>query len=373
MKKAFVPLWNPPEGGFAGGVVRARAFIERQAAFELLVVSSDSADIVDSRVRGVVRRLRFSWAYAPRGFAFTAMRLLNWFLHAVAMIREGLTARTAFDFVYVPTSEILPSAAAGYIVGRLRRIPVIFCNLNVRDVPLWALNRAMHRHADYVITLSESLARELRAEGISAPIGIGLVGVDDESVAKGPPAYDAIFVGRHTRAKGAFDAIEIWAACCKSDPTLKLAMVGPCNPEAAESLRALIAERNLSQNVALLGPVDEAEKWSLYARSRLCLFPSHVEGWGIVPIEAHLAGLPVVAYDLDAYEETIRNSPAAILEPVGDIGAMAEAVRRTLQTNDFDGDVARRWAQRFTWAGAVEREVSLIDSAIDPAVQHAAP
>ncbi len=189
-----------------------------------------------------------------------------------------------------------------------------------------------------------------------------MVGVEDASVPRQQPEYDGIYVGRHTAEKGIFDILRVWAACCRHDPTLRLALVGPCTEDMRAQLRQKISELGLTENVTIFGTVDEALKWELYAKSRLCVFPSHVEGWGIVPIEAHLAGIPVVAYDLPAYEETIRYSAAASLVPVGDVEAMAGAILQRLSCPLTEGEVeaVRAWSHQFTWARAVEREVELI-------------
>jgi glycosyltransferase involved in cell wall biosynthesis len=287
------------------------------------------------------------------------MRAFNWVAHCIAMTWCGITDRERIDFVYAPYGEIISVALAAFLVSRFRRVPMIFCNLNVRGVPLWTFNRFLHKRADLIITLSDALMTELRDAGITAPVKIGLVGVEDESIPRQAPLYDALYVGRHTPAKGIFDIVRVWARCVASQPTLQLALAGHCAEDVRNALTRMLNQLGIQDNVTLLGPVTEEQKWALYARSRVCVFPSHVEGWGIVPIEAHLAGIPVVAYDLDAYAATIRHSPSARLVPDGDVDAFALAVADVLG-RPYDPEPSRIWAQQFTWAQAVAREVELL-------------
>ena len=51
----------------------------------------------------------------------------------------------------------------------------------------------------------------------------------------------------------------------------------------------------------LVGYLSEEQKISMMKASRLFIFPSYEEGWGIAVTEAMACGLPVVCYDLPAY------------------------------------------------------------------------
>ncbi|MDQ2864838.1 MAG: glycosyltransferase [Candidatus Eremiobacteraeota bacterium] len=363
---AFVPVWHPPEGGFAGGFLRARRILEIEDGFDAHVVDTDSTDILRENLHGTLRTVPCRWAYARSGLPFRAMRAINWFWAALNFTLLGLLSRHRIDFVYVPFSEVLPCAIAGFVVAKVRRIPLIYCNLNVRGTTLWGINRRLHAHADAIITISQSLARDIRAEGIDAPIHIGTVGVDDESVAPRAALYDAIFVGRHTPHKGIFDLLQIWKQCCDASPGLRLASVGPCEPDMRAALIAKAQLLGIENNIEILGAVPEERKWHLYASSRVCIFPSRVEGWGIVPIEAHLAGLPVVAYNLAAYRETIAESPAAFLVDVGDIDRFASGTLQALRGPNATEN-ARNWARQFSWTKAATIELELIRTILNGA------
>jgi len=92
----------------------------------------------------------------------------------------------------------------------------------------------------------------------------------------------------------------------------------------AAALRALAEDAQC--RVQFLGKIDEATKWSLLDQAELVLVPSLLEGFGIVAVEAPLAGTPVIVSD-----------QAALLDLAGDSRAVVPA----LDSN--------AWADRVAW------------------------
>ena len=60
------------------------------------------------------------------------------------------------------------------------------------------------------------------------------------------------------------------------------------------------------------GPVSESDKWDLLSRATVVLCPSLLEGFGIVAVEAPLAGSPVLVSDSTALPELAGTSEAII-------------------------------------------------------------
>ena len=81
--------------------------------------------------------------------------------------------------------------------------------------------------------------------------------------------------------------------------------------------------------------------------------PSYLEGFGLPPLEAAAHGTPAVVSDLECFAETLGD--AALRVPVGDVGALADALLRIGGDGDLRarlGAAARERAARFTWEGA---------------------
>jgi len=98
-------------------------------------------------------------------------------------------------------------------------------------------------------------------------------------------------------------------------------------------------------------PDDDVRR--IVAGAAVLAFPSAAEGFGLPPLEAFAAGVPVVASDLPVTREVLgTDTRLADLVPAGDAAALAGALERRLTRPDTDGAVAgrRRRAASFTWA-----------------------
>jgi glycosyltransferase involved in cell wall biosynthesis len=78
--------------------------------------------------------------------------------------------------------------------------------------------------------------------------------------------------------------------------------------------------------VRVLDHVDDAELDALYRGALAVVHPAHLEGYGLVPLEALARGTPPVVADLPVYDETL--GAAALRFPGGDAAALAEALLR---------------------------------------------
>ena len=112
--------------------------------------------------------------------------------------------------------------------------------------------------------------------------------------------YDACFCGRLVKRKGIYDLIEVWKLVTLRYPKSKLVIVGD-GPEYG-GLSVKLKEYNLEENIQVLGFVSEREKFLTMRRSKIFIFPSYEEGWGIAVAEAIACGLDVVLYDIGAYK-----------------------------------------------------------------------
>lgn len=68
-------------------------------------------------------------------------------------------------------------------------------------------------------------------------------------------------------------------------------------------LLALGMDLFMDNHITMLESVPDDYLYSLLKSSKVFVFPSHEEGWGIAVCEAMAAGLPIVAYDLAPFRE----------------------------------------------------------------------
>lgn len=367
-------LWHAPHRVITAGGFRRTYEIFRRTPPGVQVLALDDApsfllDIanpgVSVREYSIPRPVR-----ALEGRCFRVERAIEWALAAAMMTWSCLVLaarRERFDAILVPSSEQLPALVAGIAGKYALRCPLVLCNLNIDIFPealrgpiAWA-----HNFADTVIAISSHLSGELRRHGVKAPVEINTVGLDCAAIdaVPAPPEkrYDAVFVGRHDTEKGVFDLLPIWAEVAVSVPGARLAMVGSSNPTNRARIEATIEALGIRDNVALLGMVDDRTKYATIKGSKVCLFPSYVEEWGIVPQEALACGLPVVAYDLPVYQENIAPCEAVFRERKGDVQGMAAATVRLLDGARYReyADIGPAFVRRFGWDGVARREFEI--------------
>jgi len=185
-----------------------------------------------------------------------------------------------------------------------------------------------------VIVVSPLVAEELIHRGFKREqLMVSSNGVQLDFITSIPEQakkYAAVFVGRLTEHKGIFDLVKIWDTVSRIEPDAKLAVVGS-GPEK-ERLVSAIKGANLEKSIDLLGYLTEEDKIKVLKQSRLFLFPSPEEGWGIVIAEAMAAGLPVVAYDLPAYTKVFPKGMVKIA--LGDWEKMAGETVKLLANDD---------------------------------------
>jgi glycosyltransferase involved in cell wall biosynthesis len=374
-KKILALLWHAPQEVITAGGFRRTYEIFKRVDDGVDIVAVDDEPsflrgvdrpnirLVEYRIPGPVRRLerRFFWYE----------RALEWIIATVRMVCLVLRLRVEkqkFDAIFVPSSEQIPALLAGIVARYVFASPLVACNLNIDIFPR-AVRKPLarlHNRADTVIAISDHLIGQLVAHGVSKPIVKNTVGLDTTGTvsADGSPVklYDAVFVGRHDTEKGVFDLIEIWRTLTGSLPAARLAMIGSSNPTNRARLDSLISRYGLAERIVRLGTVDERDKNEVIRSSKICLFPSHVEEWGIVPQEALACGLPVVAYDLPVYQENIRSCEAVFCERIGDIDAMAARASELLDEDRFleYAEIGPRFVTRFDWDTVAEREFRII-------------
>ena len=135
------------------------------------------------------------------------------------------------------------------------------------------------------------------------------------------------------------------AACARLGRSLKVAGDG----RAMASVRAAAAGH---EGIELLGRVEDAERDALMSSARALLFPGE-EDFGIVPVEAQAAGLPVIAYRVGGASETVIDGRTGVLFDQQSALGLAAAIER------FEGlrldEQAIRAERRALWARALPR------------------
>ena len=88
--------------------------------------------------------------------------------------------------------------------------------------------------------------------------------------------------------------------------------------------------KSLLERVHFLGQVDDPTRDKLLHAAHCLVFPSRYESFGLVPLEAFVHGVPVVAANAGAIPEVVADDHCGLLFEAGDAVDLARAVRRLL-------------------------------------------
>jgi phosphatidylinositol alpha-1,6-mannosyltransferase len=337
------------------------------------------------RVRLTTRALRTTWAATPyRVGPFLARMLVD---------LPWTVARERIDAVLFssPVTAALALPLRPWLAARGVRLATITYGLDLTATnPAWrALVRATLGAMDDVFAISRATAEASVARGATrervriVPCGVDLArfppvrdrGVERRRLegwmeGKGfPVETDALLVagvGRHVRRKGFTWFVERVMPLLPPSVVFLLAGDGPETP----AIREAVARGGLQARVRVLGRVEDAELAMLYRGADLFVMPNvpvagDMEGFGVVALEAGLAGLPTVASALEGILDAVTDGANGDLVPAGDARAFANAVLRYHRAPAWLAERsarAREWvASRYGWNAVADLFVRPLD------------
>jgi len=162
--------------------------------------------------------------------------------------------------------------------------------------------------------------------------GVDLDKVSESIAAAGGSPYKAegpniLCVGRVWEPKG-FDMV-LRALSSKSLRDAHLHVAGPLEDRPyADEMRSFASKSGLLGRFHLLGPVNEAQKYSLMHHADLVIIPSLFEGMSIVAIEALATSSAIIASDIPSLREVLGD--AAIYFKPGDDAGLANLMAGAL-------------------------------------------
>jgi glycosyltransferase involved in cell wall biosynthesis len=240
--------------------------------------------------------------------------------------------------------------------------------------PFRYVDRAFARRAGRLIAISDAV-RDFLARAGHDPRKLTTIhyGLDELPAAPSSPtpaeagipadAPLALAVGRLIEQKDHATLLRAFAVVREQHPQARLAILGS-GPLEAET-RALAASLGLADAVALPGRTDIRD-WLL--RADVFVHTSRWEGFGIVLLEAMLAGLPVVATRVSAVPEIVADGVTGALVPPGDAEIVARELAALLADPDRRhrlGEAGRERARtEFSVARMTERTVEVYEASV---------
>ncbi|MDH2444446.1 glycosyltransferase family 1 protein [Amnibacterium sp. CER49] len=222
--------------------------------------------------------------------------------------------------------------------------------------------RLLLDRADEVVTVSEAVAREIRAHRLTRrPVSVVPNAADAAplpAAAPGERERSLVYMGAFIGYKDV--ATLVRAAALLPGWTLHLASrIGPKERAALEQVAATAGGAAL----VFHGGVDDDTYSALLDRATALVSASRDEGFGIPVVEAMSRGVPTVLSDIPIFREV--GGDAALYAPVGDAAAFAAAARRLEDAEEWRERSAAALLQagRFSWEASARRLLPVLERA----------
>jgi glycosyltransferase involved in cell wall biosynthesis len=233
----------------------------------------------------------------------------------------------------------------------------------------WLTGRAAATAA-VVLTVSEFSRRELVARLHVDPGRIRVIPQGVSTIAGRAPAGASreplvLYVGSLFNRRRLPDLIAAFARATADMPPARLVIVGADRTWPPQDLRAAAQACGAAAKLDLRDYVTDGELADLYARASVFGFLSEYEGFGLTPLEALAAGVPIVVLDTPIAREVYGN--AAEYVAIDDAAGAAAALRRFLTSRaSAEAQLAQAPAvlARYSWDRAAQETLEQIERII---------
>jgi glycosyltransferase involved in cell wall biosynthesis len=232
------------------------------------------------------------------------------------------------------------------------------------ELPINFLTRRVLNSADYALAPSRLVQQRLIEIGVTKEVGLWRRGVDverfhpryyrpamrDRLSGGHPDDLLLLYVGRLSREKQ-LDHLKL---ILDKIPGTRLALVG--DGPARGDLEKYFAGTPTQFPGYLKGEALS----QAYASADIFVFPSAIESFGLVVVEAMAAGLPVVASRVGGVCDVVEEGKTGYTFNIGDKAALVEGVRRVSETRETIremGQAARAFAETQTWPAMMDEVI----------------
>jgi len=194
-------------------------------------------------------------------------------------------------------------------------------------------------------------------------------------VATGLPERYVLCLGRIDANKGHDLLLNAFYPVLKAAPDIHLVIGGgSAQPQQTElevlsTMKRIIAEKKMGNNVHIVGYVPEEHLVAAYQQAEFFVLPSVFEPFGITALEAMACGRPVVASRLGGIRDVITSGESGLLVDPTNPTELADAMITLLGDPELAERIGRRGrdvvCEGFSWEAIAARHIALYEKYLD--------
>ena len=224
------------------------------------------------------------------------------------------------------------------------------------------ITRASARRAARVLTQSDFTKREaVRYLGLDQS-RVDVIYLGTTTLRSNAPREPLVlYVGSLFNRRHVPALIEGFVQLAARHPTARLEIVGDNRTTPVIDVDGLIARSGVADRIRARHYVSDAELSALYARASAFAFLSEYEGFGLTPLEAMAAGIPVLVLDTEIAREIYGPAAEYVARP--DPELIAAALERLLLSDDDRArltDAGSRQVERYSWDECARRTLQVL-------------
>ncbi|MEM0049507.1 MAG: glycosyltransferase [Candidatus Bathyarchaeia archaeon] len=118
-------------------------------------------------------------------------------------------------------------------------------------------------------------------------------------------------------------------------PKLQLIITGEIRPSILARLKSFYRKLGIENNVLFTGFVSKEERLSIIAKTKMMMYPSHMDAFPYAVLEALNLNTPVVAYGIPALRIYYGDLEGVTLVKEGDIEALIQNSIETINSKQI--------------------------------------
>ena len=199
-------------------------------------------------------------------------------------------------------------------------------------------------------------------------------GVDESLFSPDPNlSKENIFlsIGRIQKQKRQLEAIEFLSSFREIENDFKCYFIGGPSGISGDDyfleLKEIVKELDLESHVEFLGNLPQSKIRELLNRSKLLIHTSQYETFGLVAIEAHSVGVPVISINQGSLKEVIDNNINGYIAESFNDPNLNEFILKILNDDKFADYISKsaiNSAKKYDWKNTTKELINLYESLI---------